>query len=145
MYVPRIRPNGYILLYSVTFIWLRRILNYQLTQNLGFSMPFHLCIYDQDLEEAFGTLTFGASMYVPLIWANSFFSGIRLPLSESDGYQSIKILILTTSTFIIKTWNKQLVQLATCGANTYVPPIWRNIYCKNRLTAEWLPWLHGLL
>ena len=68
MYVPLIWPNGYI---SVTFIWLRWI-PYKITSNLGVSIPFHLYIHDHDLEQASGTLTCGAFMYVPLIWPNGY-------------------------------------------------------------------------
>ena len=42
MYVPPLLLNGYISLYLVTFLWLKLIWNHKLTQNLGFSIPFHL-------------------------------------------------------------------------------------------------------
>ena len=48
MYVPLIWPNGYILWYSVTFIWPRRIPIHQMTSNLGLSIPFHLYIHDYE-------------------------------------------------------------------------------------------------
>ena len=72
MYIPPIWPNGYILWYSVTFIWLSRIPFHQMTSNLGFSIPFHLYIHNHDLEEASGTLTCEAFMYVPPIWPNGY-------------------------------------------------------------------------
>ena len=72
MYVPPTWPNGYILWYSVTFIWLRRIPIHQMTSNLGFSITFHLYIHNHDLEEASGSLTCWAFMYVPLIWPNGY-------------------------------------------------------------------------
>ena len=72
MYVPPIWPNGYILWYSVTFIWLRWIPIHQITSNLGFSIPFHLYIHDCDLEEASVTLTCGVFRYIPLIWPDVY-------------------------------------------------------------------------
>ena len=51
----------YVLWYSVTFIWPKRILIHQITSNLGFSIPFHLYIHDHDLEQASDECVFKTS------------------------------------------------------------------------------------
>ena len=42
------------------------------TQNIGFSIAFHLHIHVHELEQAFNKLTSKANMYTPPIWANSY-------------------------------------------------------------------------
>ena len=43
-----------------------------LTQNIGFSIPFHLYIHDHDLEQVSGTLTCEVFIYVPPISPNGY-------------------------------------------------------------------------
>ena len=39
-----------------------------------FNIPVHLYIYDQDLQQTFGTLACGVNMYESPIWANTYFT-----------------------------------------------------------------------
>ena len=126
MYVFLIWPNGYILWYSVTFVWLRRIPIYKITSSLGFSITFHLYIHDCDLEQVSGTPTCGARSCTCLRYGQmGTFYGIRLPSFGSDGYQSIKLLqisglaFLSTSPFMIVTQNKCQVHLRVGRSCTY--------------------------
>ena len=131
MYVSLIWPNGYILWYSVIFIWLRRMPIYKITSNLGFSIPFHLYIHDCDLEQASGTPTCWASMYVPLIWPNGYILWYsvtfiwlrRIPINKITSNLGFSI------PFYHYIHNHDLEKVSgtlTCGAFMYVPPIWRN-------------------
>ena len=120
MYVPPIWPYGYILWYSVTFIWLRRIPIHQITSNLGFSIPFHLYIHNHDLEKASGTLTCGALMYVPLIWPNGYI--LWYSVTSNLGF---------SIPFHLYIHNHDLEEASgtlTRGAFMYVPLIWPNGY-----------------
>ena len=74
MYVPPPLPNGYISWYLVTFLWLKLIRNNKLTQNLGFSIPFHLYVHAHDFEQAFRTHIRGVNMYVPPLLPNGYIS-----------------------------------------------------------------------
>ena len=58
----------------------------QLTHNLGFRIPFHFCIDDQDLKEAFVALNYlwGKHVNTPDMGKWLFLNGIQLSLSESD-------------------------------------------------------------
>ena len=118
--------------YSATFLWLRRTqtLIHKLTQKHSSTIPFHIYIHDQDLQQAFSTLTSGANMYVPMIWPNGY---ILL--------HSVTFVWLTRTLMNSKTWfyhpfppliHDQNLQQAfgslISGVNTYVPPIWRNGY-----------------
>ena len=145
MYVPLIWPNEYILWYSVTFIWLRWIPIHQSTSNLGFSIPFHLYIHNHDLEEASGTLTCGAFMYVPLIWPYGYILWYsvtfiwlrRIPIHQITSYLSFSI------PFHLYVHNQDLEQASgtlTCGAFMYVPLIWPNgnIFGIQLITFIWL-------
>ena len=65
---------------------------HEITSNLGYSIPFHLCIHDHDLEQASGTLTCGVFMYVPPISPNAqvcFLIFRYLYLGETDTDPSI--------------------------------------------------------
>ena len=80
MYVPPIQAFCYTLQYSVTLlVWLKRTPVNKLTQNIGFSIPFHLHIHDHDLKWAGCTPTCGLDMYVPPIQAFATYYGIQLP------------------------------------------------------------------
>ena len=146
MYVPLIWPNGYILRYSVTFIWLRRIPIHQMTSNLGFSITFHLYIHNHDLE-ASGTLTCWAFMYLPLIWPNGYilwYSVTFIWLRRIPIHQMISNLgfSIPFHLYIHKYDLEQASGTLTCGAFMYVPLLWRN---GNSLwysvTFIWLRWI----
>ena len=53
----------YILQYSITFSWLKWTPVDKLTQNLGFRIPFHLYIHDQDWQWTGYTPTWGSDMH----------------------------------------------------------------------------------
>ena len=53
----------YILQYSITFSWLKWTPVDKLTQNLGFRIPFHLYIHDQDWQWTGYTPTGGSDMH----------------------------------------------------------------------------------
>ena len=149
MYVPLIWPNGYILWYSVSFIWLRRIPIHQITSNLGFIIPFNLYIHDHDLEEAFCTLTCWAFMYVPLIWPNgyilwysvTFIWLIQIPIHQMTSNLGFSI------PFHLYNHNHDLEQASgtlNCGASMYVPPIWPNWYILwYSVTFIWHLYIHN--
>ena len=51
-------------LYGIQFLHLAQTDPFhQLTQTLGFSIPFHLYIHNHDTEQAVSTLTWVANMY----------------------------------------------------------------------------------
>ena len=147
MHVPPIWPNGYILWYSVTFIWLRRIPIHQITSNLGFSIPFHLSIHDHDLEEASGTLTCGAFMYVPPIWPNGYILWYSVTFIW---FRWIPIHQITSNLgfsipFHLYIHDHDLEQASgtlTCGAFMCIHPICPNGYILwYSVTFIWLGWI----
>ena len=124
-------PNGYILWYSVTFIWLRRIPIHQITSNLGFIIPFILYIHDHDLEEASSTLTCGAFMYVPLKWPNGYVlwysvTFIRLRRIPINQITSNLGFIIPFNLYIHEHDLEAASGPLACGAFMYVPLIWPN-------------------
>ena len=69
MYAPPIQAFWYILRFSLTFIGVKWTSVDKLTQNLGFSIPFHLYIHDHEWQSAGCTPTWGSDMYAPPIQA----------------------------------------------------------------------------
>ena len=62
-----LRCLGYTVFFC--FFWLKWVPDDELTQNIGFSFPFHLYIHDHNSNWAGCTPTWGADTYVPPIQA----------------------------------------------------------------------------
>ena len=69
----------------------KQITIHQLTQNLGFNIPFHPYVHDHNLEQAICTATCGICMYLGY-GKTATFRSIRLPISGSDEHQSTNLL-----------------------------------------------------
>ena len=99
------------------------VFGYQRTQNLRFTIPFHLNSHDHWLEQAFKKLTNGTNMYAPPIWAKScnlWYLATYIWLRRTLIHQ-LKIHIHVHE--LEQAFNK-----LTSKANMYAPPIWANSY-----------------
>ena len=108
--------------------WLKRIPIHELTPNLCFNIPFHLYIHDEDLQQAFGTLTYGVNMYVPPILANRYIlwylflaqTDTNPPTNSNLGYS------IAFHLNIHDHWLEQAFGKHTSETKMYAPLIWAN-------------------
>ena len=146
-YVPPTQAFCYILLCSDNCFWLKWIPVDKVTQNLGFSIPFHLYIHDHDSNSAGLHLLEGWTHTSPLFKHFATYYCVRLPVFGSNGYQLTKqhkILILasiSTSTFMIMTQSWQGAHLFEW--RTHTSPFHRHfatcLLCSDNFF--WLKWI----
>ena len=87
MYAPPIQAFCYILRFSLTFIGVKWTPVDKLTQNLGFSIPFHLYIHDHEDSEQSVHLVEGRTCTHPQYRHFATYYGFHLPLLGSNGHQ----------------------------------------------------------
>ena len=131
----------------IRYLYLAKMVH-QITSNLGFSIPFHLSIHDQDWKWAGCTPTWGPDMYVPQIQAFCYvwqysvtFFGLKWTpvdkLTQNLGFN------IHFHNYIHDHDQKWAGWTPTSGSDMYVPPIqafcyiWR--YSDTFFGLEWTP------